>query len=155
MKRFHVHLAVPEIDAGVAFYSKMFGSEPTVTKGDYAKWMLDDPRINFAISTRGETVGLNHLGMQVDEEAELLAMREQAEHADLAVLDEPDAACCYSRSDKHWITDPAGIAWEAFRTLEEIPVFGESRPVAAAKSSDSGCCPSSAPATPAKVSCCG
>ena len=117
MKRFHVHVAVPDLAESVRFYSKLFGCEPTVTKDDYAKWMLEDPRVNFAISQRGASVGINHLGFQVDSDGELLALHAQLESADRAVLAEQGANCCYARSNKYWITDPAGIAWESFHTL--------------------------------------
>src|SRR3546814_7102681 len=100
MKRFHVHVSVQDLDASLRFYSKLFGAEPSVVKSDYAKWMLDDPRVNFAISQRDGKPGVNHLGFQVDSDAELAALRVQAEHADLAAVDEPGAACCYARSDK-------------------------------------------------------
>src|SRR3546814_2589738 len=125
MKRFHVHVSVQDLDASLRFYSKLFGAEPSVVKSDYAKWMLDDPRVNFAISQRDGKPGVNHLGFQVDSDAELAALRVQAEHADLAAVDDPGAACCYARPDTHWIEDPQGIAWETFHTLGDIPMFGE------------------------------
>lgn len=124
MKRFHVHVAVPELDAGIRFCSTLFGAPPSVLKDDYAKWMLDEPRINFAISQRGGAVGVNHLGFQVDSGEELDALHANLEAADRAVVAEPGANCCYARSDKYWVTDPAGIAWESFHTLGEIPMFG-------------------------------
>lgn len=153
MKRFHVHVAVPNLDQSIAFYSKMFGVEPTVTKPDYAKWMLEDPRVNFAISARGATQGVNHLGFQVDNEDELTAMRNQAEKADLGAVEETGAACCYASSNKHWITDPAGIAWETFHTLGEIPVFGASEGRASDVPASSVCCPSTSPKAVASVCC--
>ena len=125
MKRFHVHVAVPDLDQGIRFYSTMFGAEPAVVKPDYAKWMLDDPRINFAISRRGNAVGVNHLGLQVESDDELKAVRGQFAAADAtATVDEPGASCCYAKSDKHWVTDPQGVAWEAFHSLGAIPMFG-------------------------------
>ena len=105
-------------------------------KLDYAKWMVEDPCINFAISARGEAVGVNHLGLQVDSQEELAALREQTARAELAAFDQPNARCCYSRSDKYWTTDPEGLAWETFHTLESIPVFGTAR----ATSEESICC---------------
>ena len=153
MKRFHVHVSVGDLDANVQFYSTVFGAPPTVLKPDYAKWMLDDPRINFAISKRGLKAGVDHLGVQVESEAELTALREQVAAAEIAALDQADAACCYARSDKYWITDPQGIAWETFHTLDSIPVYGETPraesavccapvPTAASQSAKSGvCCP--------------
>jgi catechol 2,3-dioxygenase-like lactoylglutathione lyase family enzyme len=124
MKRFHVHAHVEDLRMSIAFYSRLFAAEPVRIEADYAKWMLDDPRINFAISTRGGKPGVDHLGLQTDTEEELLELKARARDADLALLDEGETACCYARSDKHWITDPQGIAWEHFHTLESIPVFG-------------------------------
>ena len=125
MKRFHVHMTVDDMDANVRFYSNIFGTSPTVLKADYAKWMLEDPRVNFAISKQGLTPGVDHLGVQVDSEDELAAMRKQVAAAEIAGLDQADTECCYARSDKYWITDPQGIAWETFHTLDSIPVYGE------------------------------
>lgn len=151
MKRFHVHIAVEDLAASLRFYSKLFAMQPSVVKDDYAKWMLEDPRVNFAISQRGGKTGLNHLGFQVDSAQELALMREQAERAELSAVDEAGASCCYARSDKHWIEDPSGIAWEAFHTLGEIPVFGE--PAVQDSPAASVCCPPQAAATRPK--CCG
>ena len=125
MKRFHVHANVDDLSASIAFYSKLFGAEPTRVESDYAKWMLDDPRINFAISTRGSAPGVNHLGFQVDSEDELTGMRDRLVEADAGLVEEIGAHCCYAESDKYWVTDPQGIAWEAFHTLGSIPVFGQ------------------------------
>ena len=127
MKRFHVHVAVDDLDANVRFYSTVFGVAPTVAKADYAKWMLDDPRVNFAISKRGLKPGLDHLGVQVESNQELMALREQVVQAEFAVHDQRNATCCYARSDKYWTTDPQGIAWETFHTLASVPVYGETR----------------------------
>jgi hypothetical protein len=138
MKRFHVHVSVNDLSESIGFYSKLFGARPTVTKEDYAKWMLEDPRINFAISQRGHAAGVNHLGFQVDSEPELKVLREQAEQADLAALEEQGTACCYAKSDKYWVQDPQGIAWETFHTLGAIPVFGED--AAATKRAEDGAC---------------
>jgi catechol 2,3-dioxygenase-like lactoylglutathione lyase family enzyme len=124
MKRFHVHVAVPNLAESVRFYSTLFGAPPTVTKDDYAKWMLEDPRVNFAISQRGAKVGINHLGFQVDSDDELEALHTQLESADQAVVAETGANCCYAKSDKYWITDPQGIAWETYHSLGSIPIFG-------------------------------
>jgi catechol 2,3-dioxygenase-like lactoylglutathione lyase family enzyme len=129
MKRFHVHVAVDDLDANVRFYSTVFGAPPTVLKPDYAKWMVDDPRVNFTISKRGLKPGVDHLGVQVESEAELTALRGQVAAAEVAALDQANAACCYARSNKYWITDPQRIAWETFHTLESIPVYGETLPV--------------------------
>jgi catechol 2,3-dioxygenase-like lactoylglutathione lyase family enzyme len=124
MKRFHVHVAVDDLEANIRFYSKVFDVQPTVRKPDYAKWMLEDPRINFAISQRGAKAGVDHLGFQVDSDEELIALREQIAMADIAAADQPGATCCYARSDKYWITDPQGIAWETYRTLGEAAIYG-------------------------------
>jgi len=124
MKRFHVHVAVDDLSKSIAFYSAMFGEEPTVVKPDYAKWMLEDPRVNFAISNRGLEPGVNHLGFQAEDEAELEAIHANLKKADTAVVPEKGAHCCYAKSDKYWVTDPQGIAWETFRSLGTIPLFG-------------------------------
>jgi catechol 2,3-dioxygenase-like lactoylglutathione lyase family enzyme len=136
-KRFHVHLHVQDLDQSIGFYSKLFAAEPSRRESDYAKWMLDDPRINFAISTRGGAPGVDHLGFQVDDAAELGELRERAAAADMAMAVEEGGSCCYARSDKHWITDPQGIAWEHFHTLADVPTFngGVDSPSASA------CCP--------------
>jgi catechol 2,3-dioxygenase-like lactoylglutathione lyase family enzyme len=125
MKRFHVHVSVDDLDANVRFYSTVFGAPPTVLKPDYAKWMLEDPRVNFAISKRGLKAGVDHLGVQVESETELASLRQQAAAAEIAALDQPKAECCYARADKYWITDPQGVAWETFHALDSIPVYGQ------------------------------
>jgi len=125
MKRFHVNLSVKNLDESIRFYTALFATEPTVRKDDYAKWMIDDPRVNFAISTHGRTVGVNHLGIQVESGEELHGMRAQLESADTHLVQEAEQPCCYARSDKYWVTDPTGIAWETFHTLASIPVYGE------------------------------
>ena len=125
MKRFHVHLHVDDLANSVAFYAKLFAAAPTRTEADYAKWMLEDPPVNFAISTRGDQPGIDHLGIQTDDPAELAAMKARAEAADLALLDQGETTCCYARSEKHWVTDPQGIAWEHFHTLGNIPLFNQ------------------------------
>ncbi|MGH8595868.1 MAG: ArsI/CadI family heavy metal resistance metalloenzyme [Gammaproteobacteria bacterium] len=125
MKRFHVHVAVDDLAASVRFYSAVFGQAPSVEKPEYAKWMLDEPRVNFAISHHARTTGLNHLGFQVDGADEMVAMRDQLFAADAGLVSEENAACCYARSDKYWVTDPTGIAWETFHTLDTAPIFGE------------------------------
>ena len=136
MKRFHVHLHVDDRSKSIAFYSQLFAAQPARIEGDYAKWMLDDPRLNFAISTRGAKPGIDHLGFQTDDAEELAALKARAEAADMALLDEGQTTCCYARSDKHWVTDPQGIAWEHFHSLANIPVFSEAPAVEAA----SACC---------------
>ena len=142
MKRFHVHLHVDDLGRSVGFYSRLFAAEPARVESDYAKWMLEDPPVNFAISTRGAVPGVDHLGFQTDDAAELAALKARATAADLALLDEGTTTCCYARSEKHWVTDPQGIAWEHFHTLGDIPLFSE----AAATESASACCAPAAPA---------
>ena len=155
MKRFHVHVAVPDLGTSIRFYSTLFGADPSVRKDDYAKWMIDEPRINFAISQRGAPVGVNHLGFQVDSGEELDALHANLEAADHAVVAERAANCCYARSDKYWVTDPAGIAWESFHTLGSIPMFG----AADGHQAEADCCMpnAGAPATQgaqAQSACC-
>ena len=125
MKRFHVHVHVDDLARSVAFYSKLFAAEPARLEPDYAKWMLEDPRVNFAISTRGGASGVDHLGFQTDDAAELAELKARAQAADMAILDEGETSCCYAQSEKHWVIDPQGIAWEHFHTLANIPVFSE------------------------------
>ena len=140
MKRFHVHTHVDDLAKSIAFYSQLFDAPPTRVESDYAKWMIEDPRINFAISTRGTKPGIDHLGFQTDDAAELAQLKARAEAADMALLDEGRTTCCYARSDKHWVTDPQGIAWEHFHTLGDIPVFSETRRAAAPGTKPSSCC---------------
>jgi|ERR1700722_1585617 catechol 2,3-dioxygenase-like lactoylglutathione lyase family enzyme len=118
MKRFHVHVSVKDLTASIRFYRALFAAEPAVIRHDYAKWMLEDPRVNFAISTHRQSVGVNHLGFQVESDQELRGMRAQLEAADAGLVEENEQLCCYAKSDKYWVTDPAGIAWETFHTLE-------------------------------------
>jgi len=155
MKRFHVHVAVPDLAESIRFYSTLFGAEPTVRKTDYAKWMLDDPRVNFAISQRGGPAGINHLGFQVDSGDELEALHANLEAADRAVVAERGANCCYAKSDKYWVTDPSGVAWESFHTLGSIPMFSAEE---APAGDSNGCCSSvatvAAPTTK-QAACCG
>ena len=162
MKRFHVHLGVPDLDASIRFYAGLFGSPPTVRKDDYAKWMLDDPRVNFAISQRPSgRRGLNHLGMQAESAAELAKLRAQFEAADRSsTVAETDVSCCYARSNKHWVTDPQGIAWEAFHTLDTIPVYdgtacgdAESACGSGAAGTTSACCGPTAATAEARACC--
>lgn len=126
MKRFHVHVAVKDLEQSKRFYSAMFGVEPTVAKPDYAKWMLDDPRVNFAISQRNHSpLGVNHLGVQAETDEELEAIHANLREADGAIVAEKSAQCCYATSDKYWVTDPQGIAWESFRSLGTVPFYGK------------------------------
>ncbi len=142
MKRFHVHVHVDDLQRSVAFYSRLFAAEPARLEVDYAKWMLDDPRINFAISTRGSEKGIDHLGIQAEDAAELAELKARAHAADMALSDEGEVMCCYAHSDKYWITDPQGVAWEQFHTLGNVPMFGAPREVAEADGDASTCCAS-------------
>jgi catechol 2,3-dioxygenase-like lactoylglutathione lyase family enzyme len=129
MKRFHIHVSVKDLAKSIGFYSTLFGAEPSKVEADYAKWMLDDPRINFAISTRRQPAGVNHLGFQVESADELRGMQARLAAADARLIQEDEQACCYARSDKYWVTDPTGIAWETFHTLGNIPDYGDDTPV--------------------------
>jgi len=139
MKRFHIHIAVDDLEKNISFYSALFQAEPTVRESDYAKWMLDDPRINFAISNRGRKPGLDHLGLQVESTAELESVQQGLVAAALPIAAQKQAACCYVQSDKYWTVDPQGIAWEAFHSLNAIPMFGEDE-VIQLEPASSGCC---------------
>jgi len=140
MKRFHIHIGVDNLNEAIDFYSALFGTAPVKTKPEYAKWMLDDPRVNFAISTRAKTKGVDHLGIQVEEESELNELRRRLERADMTVLEEGTATCCYARSEKSWVQDPVGIPWETYRTMEDAQFFSESM-----ESTESACCTPEAP----------
>jgi extradiol dioxygenase family protein len=136
MKRFHVHVHVEDLAKSISFYSQLFGAAPARQEDDYAKWMLDDPRINFAISSRGGKLGVDHLGIQTDDAEELASLKARAQAADMALLDEGTTTCCYAESEKHWVTDPQGVAWEPFHTLTNIPTFNQKAPDAPA----AACC---------------
>ena len=125
MKRFHVHIAVDNLQDNIRFSSALFGIEPTVSKPDYAKWMLDDPYINFAISARGAKSGLDHVGIQVDSDDALTEVNQRLMRAGLPAAEQQNAQCCYASSNKYWTVDPQGIAWEAFQSLTTIPLFGQ------------------------------
>jgi catechol 2,3-dioxygenase-like lactoylglutathione lyase family enzyme len=125
MKRLHVHVAVHDLAQSIRFYKALFDAEPTVKKDGYAKWQLEDPRVNFAISQRGAKTGLDHLGIQAEDGAELGQLRAQLAQADVAIMDQQNPTSGYAKSDKHWTLDPQGIAWESFHTLEAAPRFGE------------------------------
>ena len=144
MKRFHVHARVDDLQKSIAFYSRLFAAEPSRVEADYAKWMLEDPRINFAISTWSGKRGVDHLGFQADDAAELAELKARAQAADMALLDEGETTCCYARSDKHWVTDPQGIAWEQFHTLSSIPTFSQTSTEDGVPAK-SGCCAGGAP----------
>jgi Glyoxalase/Bleomycin resistance protein/Dioxygenase superfamily len=135
VKRFHVHLHVDDLQAGIDFYSRLFSVQPARIEADYAKWMLEDPRVNFAISTRGNRPGLDHLGFQTDSAEELDNLKQAAGNAEMVLIDEGATTCCYARSEKHWIIDPQGIPWEHFHTLGNIVVFNEQQ-----QATESGAC---------------
>ena len=143
MKRLHVHVAVADIEQSTKFYENLFGQAPTVLKSDYAKWMLDDPRVNFAISARGREPGLDHLGIQAENSAELKEVSVRLKAADMKVLDEGATTCCYAKSEKAWVVDPQGIAWETFLTTGESTVYGDDNEVSTAEvpmARKSACC---------------
>lgn len=127
MKRFHVHLHVDDLSKSVDFYSKLFDAEPARLESDYAKWMLEDPRVNFAVSTRGSGRGVDHLGFQAEDAEELAELKRRASAADRTLFDEGDTVCCYAKSEKHWVTDPQGLAWEHYRTMDASKIFGQGR----------------------------
>jgi len=158
MKRFHVHVGVENIDQSIAFYSGLFGAAPSVTKPDYAKWMLDDPRINFAISQReGAVKGIEHLGLQVEDQAELAEVYDRLRSADRPVLEEGATTCCYAQSEKSWIADPDGVVWEAFLTNGDATVYGGNPALdqLASANAASGACCTPQVAAPATAGCCG
>ena len=124
MKRLHIHVAVADLQQSIGFYSALFASEPSLIEADYAKWMLDDPRVNFAISQRGQTPGLDHLGIQAENADELNELEQRITQAALPHLAQTNSQCCYAESNKHWSVDPSGIAWETFHTLNQIPTYG-------------------------------
>lgn len=155
MKRLHVHLSVENLEQNIEFYSTMFGAQPTVRHEDYAKWMLDDPRVNFAISNRSVKTGLDHLGIQAENDQELQAIKQCLDATQSPIETQQEAACCYTQSDKHWVTDPQGIAWESFHSLNEIPTFNDQ---AAPSDGENpfACCPApKEKVEPKKSSCCG
>jgi catechol 2,3-dioxygenase-like lactoylglutathione lyase family enzyme len=126
MKRLHIHVSVNDVDESARFYAALFAAEPTVKKPDYAKWMLDDPRVNFAISARGRKAGIEHLGIQAEDETELGVIFERLAQAERPTLAEQDTTCCYARSEKQWVADPQGVVWETFYTHGESTVYGQS-----------------------------
>jgi catechol 2,3-dioxygenase-like lactoylglutathione lyase family enzyme len=125
MKRLHVHVSVDDLDQSIRFYSTLFAAEPTVVKDDYAKWMLEDPHVNFAVSRRDGTPGVQHLGIQVEDETELVEVYDRLGRAEWPVIEQQGTTCCYARSDKQWIADPQGVAWETFLTHGEATVYGQ------------------------------
>ena len=158
MKRMHVHVGVQDLDASIAFYSTLFGTRPAVLKTDYAKWMLDDPRVNFAISS-GQTGerGIEHLGIQVEGPDELQSVYERLKAAGRPILEEGATTCCYAQSEKSWIADPDGVVWEAFHTSGESTIYGDSPDLAAVSSqaAEGNCCAPTIPAPVETIKCCG
>ena len=148
MKRLHVHVAVDDLEKSIKFYSSMFGEKPSKQKSDYAKWMLEDPRVNFAISARGAKAGLDHLGLQVDSSDELEQLREQMKAADMSLFGEGETTCCYAASDKSWVKDPSGIPWEAYHTMADAEIFSSTK----ADEGSACCAPDAKPSSLLKVS---
>jgi hypothetical protein len=146
MKRLHIHVGVERLDEAIQFYTTLFGIAPIKTKSDYAKWLLDDPRVNFAISTRAQKKGIDHLGIQVQDESELTELRERLKAENADVIDDGETVCCYARSDKSWIQDPAGIPWETYRTMADAELFSGQ-----IDSTQSACCTPEAMGSP---NCC-
>jgi catechol 2,3-dioxygenase-like lactoylglutathione lyase family enzyme len=148
MKRMHIHVAVEDLNDSVRFYRAMFGNmEPTVLKSDYCKWELTDPSVNFAISQRGAKPGVDHIGIQVETDAELEEMNSRFTAAKLPVQEQTETTCCYAKSDKAWTIDPQGVAWETFRALETASVYGESSDRAQAQAQSTAACCSPAEST--------
>lgn len=162
MQRFHINLTVSDLDRSIGFYTTLFGAEPSKCESDYAKWMLDDPRINFAISTHGKTPGIDHVGLQADDEPGLADIRSRLEQADAPIFDQEDVSCCYARSTKAWIRDPDGVAWETFVSHGDTAVYGDGARESAMRiagndeiaGNENGCCGSADEETDTRQSCC-
>ena len=153
MKRLHVHVSVDNLAASSRFYSTLFAAEPSVTKPDYVKWMLDDPRVNFAISTRSGKAGLDHLGIQVETKDELHEVYDRLQAADRPVIDEGATTCCYAQSEKSWITDPQGLSWETFLTSGESTIYGDSADLGPIRVADPAACCAPKPELAAPAAC--
>lgn len=152
MKRLHVHVAVEDLPRSIGFYSTLFGAYPIVVKDDYAKWMLDDPRVNFAISDRARAPGVDHLGIQVESSDELAELAMRLKTAGETTRDQEATTCCYARSDKAWVNDPSGLRWETFFTFGEAVAYGEDEPDAVlASAPQAACC---APSPKSAAACC-
>jgi len=155
MKRMHVHVAVEDLPLSIGFYTALFDAEPAVVKADYAKWMLDDPSVNFAISTRGREPGLDHLGIQVESKTELHEVYARLRRAGGTVVEQGETSCCYAKSEKSWIDDPAGISWETFHTTGESISYGDGSGEREARVADAkACCTPQASDAPATASSC-
>ncbi|MES2033341.1 MAG: ArsI/CadI family heavy metal resistance metalloenzyme [Pseudomonadota bacterium] len=144
MKRLHLHIAVEDLDRSIGFYSTLFGAAPAVVKDDYAKWMLEDPRVNLAISSRNRLPGIDHVGIQAETASELAELARRLKDAGETTFDQDATTCCYAKSDKSWVVDPSGVRWETFHTTGDATSYGEEEPVAAIQS-----------AAPARSACCG
>ena len=158
MKRLHVHVGIDDLDASIAFYSTLFASPPTVVKRDYAKWMIEDPRVNFAISSGNHAVrGIEHLGIQVEDQGELAQVYDRLNAAGRPVLEEGATTCCYAKSEKSWISDPDGVVWEAFLTSGEATVYGDDPALGALSNNaaEGTCCAPAMPIDVAPPGCCG
>jgi catechol 2,3-dioxygenase-like lactoylglutathione lyase family enzyme len=148
MNRMHLHVSVPDLAQSIQFYETLFGAPPSVVKDDYAKWMLDDPRVNFAISARGRAAGIDHIGIQAESAGELAAIADRLKAAGAETFDEQATTCCYAQSDKSWVADPAGVRWETFFTYGEATTYGESAALAELEASArtaSACCGAPSP----------
>ena len=152
MKRLHIHVSVEDIAQSVRFYATLFAAEPTIVKPDYAKWMLEDPRVNFAISKRGRAAGVEHLGIQAEDETELAEIYARLAQAAGPVVEEQATICCYAQSDKQWIADPQGVAWETFLTHGESTIYGQG---GAIEELEAACCEPAPMAKPAESAGCG
>ncbi|MFY8141398.1 MAG: ArsI/CadI family heavy metal resistance metalloenzyme [Caulobacter sp.] len=150
MKRLHLHIAVDDLDRSIGFYSTLFGAQPSVVKDDYAKWMLEDPKVNLAISRRGRAAGIDHVGIQTDTADELSDLAVRLKSAGETTFDQEATTCCYARSDKSWVVDPSGVRWETFHTPGDAPTSGVSAPEALLAATGA-----SAPATAPQAACCG
>lgn len=156
MKRLHLHVSVPDLNQSIQFYETLFGAAPSVVKDDYAKWMLDDPRVNFAISQRERAAGVDHVGIQVDSAAELGELAARLKAAGAETFDQEATTCCYAKSDKSWVNDPAGLRWETFYTFGEATSYGEEEPLDIKAAAGSACCGPAPAAEPVKsTACCG
>ena len=140
MSRLHIHVSVDDLKQAISFYSTLFGAEPAKEKPDYAKWMLDNPHVNFAISARGGKPGVNHLGFQADDESELSSLRARFTQADLQTFDEGEVVCCYAKSDKTWLKDPVGIGWEVYHTMSDANLYHSEQNPQKEKTQSTACC---------------
>jgi catechol 2,3-dioxygenase-like lactoylglutathione lyase family enzyme len=159
MKRMHIHVGVKNLAESVRFYSALFGAQPAKLKPDYAKWMLEDPHLNFAISTRSGKIGVDHMGLQVDDAGELASLREHMSAANISTHSDGETTCCYAKSEKSWVEDPNGVAWEAYHTMEDVQIYSGGDPVAEATcctpQTAQGVCCEAKPELATAVPCCG